>query len=408
MIPSRTAFISKSREKSREKEEEVKKEEKDEVVVKIPSYLNLLLNLFYFPLAFIYKVLYKVYSVVSFIICLPSRISQGFQYLATLPWVLVDKASRFPTLLIEWTCRNLEGLLQLCIDYQVGGILCFAVLFWLWPLPDMTYPLFAILRLVLGTLYPAYASFKAVRTKNVREYVKWMMYWIVFAIFSSLETFADIFVAFWFPFYYEVKILLLIWLISPVSKGSLGSSIIYRRFVHPNLIVREDEIDRMICRLQEQGYNTVTKLAVKGFNYISNMVMQTAIRAPELMTDFVIEAQRLQQSAAQNNTTQSSIDTTDHPEPRFVEVMETEEFNEDSFETETNNLMEDEQDNSPSQKLPEKVKAKKKATRNSRKTSKKTSAAEVVLSSDDDDTGKPDDPDYKPRMRTRSKSKKNA
>ena len=81
-----------------------------------------------------------------------------------------------------------------------------------------------------------------------------------------------------FPFYYEVKILLLIWLISPVSKGSLGSSIIYRRFVHPNLIVREEEIDRMICKLQEQGYNTVTRLAVKAFNYISNMVMQTAIR----------------------------------------------------------------------------------------------------------------------------------
>lgn len=108
-----------------------------------------------------------------------------------------------------------------------------------------------------------------------------------------------------FPFYYEVKIIFLIWLISPVSRGSLGSSILYRRFVHPALLNREEvlalklfleetdvqvimhkrfrnvflqEIDLMILKLQEQGYNTVTKLAVRGFNYVSNLVMQTAIR----------------------------------------------------------------------------------------------------------------------------------
>ena len=85
--------------------------------------------------------------------------------------------------------------------------------------------------------------------------------------------------------------------------------------------------------------------------------------------------------------------------------METEEFNEDSFETETNNLMEEPQEEP--QKQEQKVKAKKKSTRNSRKITKKTSA-EIVLSSDEDDNQKPDDPDYKPRMRTRSKSKKNA
>lgn len=32
----------------------------------------------------------------------------------------------------------------------------------------LVYPIF---RLVFGTLYPAYASYKAVRTKNVKEYV---------------------------------------------------------------------------------------------------------------------------------------------------------------------------------------------------------------------------------------------
>ncbi|XP_043794603.1 uncharacterized protein LOC122716001 isoform X2 [Apis laboriosa] len=129
--------------------------------------------------------------------------------------------------------------------------------------------------LVFGNLYPAYASYKAVRTKNVKEYVKWMMYWIVFALFTCAETFTDVFFSFWFPFYYEIKTILVIWLLSPATKGS---SILYRRFVHPALIQREAEIDEALARATEQGYTAVLHLGSKGVNYATTVLMQTAIK----------------------------------------------------------------------------------------------------------------------------------
>ena len=35
------------------------------------------------------------------------------------------------------------------------------------------------------------------------------MYWIVFALFTSVETISDVFLS-WFPFYYEIKIIFLL------------------------------------------------------------------------------------------------------------------------------------------------------------------------------------------------------
>ncbi|RZF44565.1 hypothetical protein LSTR_LSTR001323 [Laodelphax striatellus] len=129
--------------------------------------------------------------------------------------------------------------------------------------------------LLFGTLYPAYASYKAVRTKNVREYVKWMMYWIVFALFTCVETFTDVFIGFWFPFYYEIKIVLVLWLLSPATKGS---SFLYRKFVHPMLAKREPEIDEYIARAKEQGYTTILQLGSQGMSFATNVIMQTAIK----------------------------------------------------------------------------------------------------------------------------------
>ncbi|CAH1259432.1 REEP2 [Branchiostoma lanceolatum] len=138
--------------------------------------------------------------------------------------------------------------------------------------------------LLFGTLYPAYASYKAVKTKNVREYVKWMMYWIVFAIFTFVETFADVFIS-WVPFYYEVKIVFVVWLLSPYTKGS---SFIYRKFVHPAMSKREKEIDEYIAQASERSYETMVKMGKSGLNMAATAVAKTAIKGQQTITERLI------------------------------------------------------------------------------------------------------------------------
>ncbi|XP_041066064.1 receptor expression-enhancing protein 1-like isoform X1 [Carcharodon carcharias] len=129
--------------------------------------------------------------------------------------------------------------------------------------------------LTFGTLYPAYTSYKAVKTKNVKEYVRWMMYWIVFAIFTTVETFMDIFVS-WFPFYYEIKVAFIVWLLSPYTKGA---SMIYRKFIHPTLSSKEKEIDCYISQAKERGYETMVNFGRKGLNMAATAAVSAAAKS---------------------------------------------------------------------------------------------------------------------------------
>lgn len=151
--------------------------------------------------------------------------------------------------------------------------------------------------LVFGTLYPAYASYKAVKTKNVKEYVKWMMYWIVFALFTCVETLGDLFIS-WLPFYYELKIIFVLWLLSPATKGS---SILYRKFVHPQLAKREKDIDAYIGRVSDQGYTALLSLGSKGFSYATNIVLSTAIKGQSKIADHLRKSYSLNDLSPDEN-----------------------------------------------------------------------------------------------------------
>ncbi|XP_044517786.1 receptor expression-enhancing protein 2 isoform X1 [Gracilinanus agilis] len=135
--------------------------------------------------------------------------------------------------------------------------------------------------LIFGTLYPAYSSYKAVKTKNVKEYVKWMMYWIVFAFFTTAETLTDIVLS-WFPFYFELKIAFVIWLLSPYTKGS---SVLYRKFVHPTLSNKEKEIDEYITQARDKSYETMMRVGKRGLNLAANAAVTAATKGQGVLSE---------------------------------------------------------------------------------------------------------------------------
>ncbi|XP_028845861.1 receptor expression-enhancing protein 3a [Denticeps clupeoides] len=128
--------------------------------------------------------------------------------------------------------------------------------------------------LVFGTLYPAYYSYKAVKTKNVKEYVRWMMYWIVYALYTVVETITDLSLS-WFPLYYELKVAFVIWLLSPYTRGA---SLIYRKFLHPLLASKEREIDDYIIQAKERSYETMVKFGRQGLSIAATAAVSAAVK----------------------------------------------------------------------------------------------------------------------------------
>lgn len=122
--------------------------------------------------------------------------------------------------------------------------------------------------LALGALYPAYLSCKAVRARSPRDYVRWMMYWVVFAAFLCIEPLADLVFGCCLPLYAEIKIAFVFWLQSSTTRGA---SLVFRKLVLPEFSRREDDIDAHLGQLTTRA----SQVGATTLRYVTQAVMHT-------------------------------------------------------------------------------------------------------------------------------------
>jgi len=96
---------------------------------------------------------------------------------------------------------------------------------------------------LLGFLYPAYSSVKAIESADKDDDTQWLTYWVVYSAFSIAEFFSDIFLS-WFPLYFLFKCMFLGWCMAPFSWN--GSEFIYRRFIAPFVMQHEAQAEALI------------------------------------------------------------------------------------------------------------------------------------------------------------------
>ncbi|KAJ8270129.1 hypothetical protein GJAV_G00110680 [Gymnothorax javanicus] len=116
---------------------------------------------------------------------------------------------------------------------------------------------------LIGFVYPAYVSIKAIESSNKEDDTKWLTYWVVYGLFNLVEFFSDIFLS-WFPFYYMAKCVFLLWCMAPVSWN--GSHIVYHRVIRPFFLEHQATMDNVVNDLGSKAKSAAencSKEAVK-------------------------------------------------------------------------------------------------------------------------------------------------
>ncbi|KAF1324627.1 Membrane protein, partial [Globisporangium splendens] len=153
-----------------------------------------------------------------------------------------------------------------------------------------------------GITYPAYASFKALESPSPDDDKQWLTYWVVYGLCTSMETVSSRLMS-WMPGYYMTKMLFLIWMMLPKTKGAM---IMYRVVFYPLLKQYEPYVDRKLLDAQRTAQDSVTSLQKAGKEAIAKQLeavqkSDVVTKVGQAIVNSAMEAQQKAVHAAGND-----------------------------------------------------------------------------------------------------------
>jgi len=124
----------------------------------------------------------------------------------------------------------------------------------------------------------------------------WLMYWTVYGLFHGLEMLSDSLI-FWFPFYHEFKMIIILWLVLPQTQGSL---IIYKYAAHPLLQSHEKDIDQALLNTVNTTRELSSTVGRRGLVWARRFILALFQKTNEFLYEYTQERE-------------SSISRTDSP-----------------------------------------------------------------------------------------------
>ena len=115
---------------------------------------------------------------------------------------------------------------------------------------------YLVIRMVMGIMYPAYNSYKVIQSKDMEEYVNTITYWVVFSLFTAVEQIVDRLLENIFPYFYEFKILFVVWLVASFTKGY---SYLFSWLVQPVMMRIEVKVDDILNEVRKKRVNLCNK-----------------------------------------------------------------------------------------------------------------------------------------------------